>query len=304
MEPSGKGEEIAGLSIGIGAALGWAIYAIGTKLGRTQGFSASDLAILRYLVPLVLIPILVFGAARIREQLTLMRAIALTLCVGPLFALANNTAFGMAPLSHGVVIGPGTTLITANLLLLFIDGRRIPFVRVAGFGLVILGIVIISSEHASEPAVFWRVLTADALLVLAGAMWGTFTYLVGRWQITAIPAIASVSFLGTLVFLPVYLAFLGPTPGLETAQWGWQVIFQGVIGGLLAPVFFALAVTRLGSGRAAVFPAMVPSVAVLLAVPITGTIPGPITVTGVLIATLGMAASLDVVRLPVRRSRR
>jgi len=303
MERPAKASELTGIGIGLGASLGWAIYAIGTKLGRTQGFSASDLAIMRYLVPLILVPFLLFGAAQLWRRISLWRALALTLCVGPVFALVNNTAFGTAPLSHGVVIGPGTTLITANLLLWFIDGHRIPRARAAGFVAVILGIGVMTTEFVDQPSAFWQVLAADALLVLAGSMWGMFTYLVGRWEITAVPAIASVSSLSTLFFLPVYLVFLGPTQGLPTVQWGWQILFQGAIGGLLAPLFFALAVARLGSGRASLFPAMVPPVAVLLSVPITGTIPGPLTTAGVVIATLGLAASLDLVRLPVRRRR-
>lgn len=198
--------EFTGIGIGLGASLGWAIYAIGTKLGRAQGFSASDLAIIRYAVPLVLIPFLLFGAALMWQRINLPRALALMLCVGLLFALANNTAFGTAPLSHGVVIGPGTTLITANLLLRVIDGHLIPITRAAGFIAVMIGIVIMTSEFVDQPSAFWQVLAA-ALLVVAGSMWGLFTYLVGRWQITAVPAIASVSLLSTLFFCPSILRF-------------------------------------------------------------------------------------------------
>lgn len=51
MEPCAKAAEHAGIGFGIGASLGWAVHAIGTKLGWVQGFSAADLAVLRYAVP-------------------------------------------------------------------------------------------------------------------------------------------------------------------------------------------------------------------------------------------------------------
>ena len=67
-----------------------------------------------------------------------------------------------------------------------------------------------------------------------------------------------------------------------------------MVGGCLAFVAFAAAVGRLGAGRAALFAALVPSSAVLLAIPLTGQWPAPLQWGGVMLASAGLIISLDL----------
>ncbi|MBD2750818.1 EamA family transporter [Microvirga sp. BT688] len=100
----------------------------------------------------------------------------------------------------------------------------------------------------------------------AGTLWGTFTYLLGRWKVEPLAGIGYVSILSTVAFLPFFLAWHtnGPVP---SSAWVSQAVFQGVLGGCLAPVAIAKTVSHLGATEASLFPSIVPSGALLLAIP-------------------------------------
>ncbi len=79
--------------------------------------------------------------------------------------------------------------------------------------------------------------------------------------------------------------------------WVSQALFQGVLGGCLAPVAIAKAVSCLGATEASLFPSIVPSGALLLAVPLLNEWPTSSEVLGVAICTLGLITALDIIRL-------
>lgn len=86
------------------------------------------------------------------------------------------------------------------------------------------------------------------------------------------------------------------------------LILRGVLVALiLNDLFVALearrsAVQLLGPGRAAVFPALVPAVAILLGVPLVGEWPTLLQATGLAVVTSGLLIAIGSVRLPYRRS--
>ena len=81
---------------------------------------------------------------------------------------------------------------------------------------------------------------------------------------------------------------------------------QGLLSGVVAVLAFTRAVALLGASSASIFPAMVPAVAVLVGIPLTGELPtGPQTL-GLLIVSLGLVAALGLIttRIPSNSSRR
>jgi drug/metabolite transporter (DMT)-like permease len=129
----------------------------------------------------------------------------------------------------------------------------------------------------------------------AGALWGTFTYLLGRWKVDPLAGIGYVSILSTLAFLPFFLAW--HTNGqVPPSVWVSQALFQGVLGGCLAPVAIAMAVSYLGATEASLFPSIVPSGALLLAIPLLNEWPTSSEILGVAICTLGLLTALNVMR--------
>ena len=144
-------------------------------------------------------------------------------------------------------------------------------------------------------------MAGDLFFVTSGSLWGIYVFVMGRWKLPAVETTAAVAALATLVFLPVYLWVWG-WPSMPAGLWAQQFFFQGVVGGCLAFVIFAATVIRLGAGRAALFSALVPSTAVLLAIPLTGQFPNATQWAGVAVTTMGLIISLDLRRgLPEAR---
>ena len=282
-----------GIALGFLAALSWGVYNVGAEIGQASGFRPADLTFLRYGgAALLMAPLLVLARRRLPP---LWQVAVLTLLVGPLFALAFNEGFQRAPLSHAVVIGPGMSMLVANLLDRWTTGRPMGWNRKIGIAVLIAGLLIIVTDAPAPRGSGISVLAGDLFFVASGSLWGTYVFTMGRWQLPPVETSAAIAALATLAYAPAYLWVWG-LPDLAPALWAEQFVYQGAIGGCLAFVIFAAAVLRLGAGRAALFSALVPSCAVVLAIPLVGQWPNAVQWAGVAVASLGMVISLDLWR--------
>ena len=280
-----------GIALGLAAAFSWGIYNVGAEIGQASGFRPADLTMLRYGGAAVLMLPLLWLA---RHRLPPLRQIAwVTLLIGPPFALLFNLGFQRAPLSHAVVIGPGMSMLMANALVRWRDGVPLSVNRRLGMAVLIAGLLVIAADQPAPKAWGGSVLLGDLCFVGSGSLWGIYVYVMGRWRLPPIETTAAVASLATLCFVPVYMIVWG-LPAMPAALWAEQFFYQGVIGGCLAFVVFAAAVGQLGAGRAALFAALVPSSAVLLAIPLTGQWPDTLQWGGVVLASAGLLISLDL----------
>lgn len=297
------GAVFAGAGFGLAASVFWAFYNTGTDLGRSWGFSSLDLMTLRFVVASVLfLPLLMIGRGRLADgaagatgRLPLIRLVALTVCIGPPFTLLINTGYGIAPLAHAVVIGPGMTMLTANALSVTLDRRPMPMARLLGLMLVSAGLVAMALEQPASKTPGVEVWLGDLCFIGSGMLWGIFTYLSARWQLDPVRATGVVTILSALiVLLPFWLLLAEETP--PVSAWLWQGVFQGVLGGCLAILAYTRSVALLGAGRSAIFPALVPPLAVLLAIPLTGSWPSATQWSGIALASIGLVVSLDLLK--------
>lgn len=130
----------------------------------------------------------------------------------------------------------------------------------------------------------------DAMFIAAGLIWAGFTVLTRRWGIQPVAATAAVSVLSMLAYGPLYLAATGAARQLAQ-PWSVlapQIMVQGLLSGVVAVIAFSAAVQRLGAGRAAIFPALVPAVAILLGIPVLGEWPTGLQLAGLTIVTVGL----------------
>jgi drug/metabolite transporter (DMT)-like permease len=284
-----------GIALGFAATIFWAFYNVGTAIGRADGFSSADLAMLRFGIAAVLLAPLLLLRHGWRDALPLKRVFALTVLIGPPLAFLINTGYGIAPLAHAVVISPGVTMLTANALSAFVDGRAVPWQRRIGIMLLAAGLIAIATDQPATPPSGMPIWVGDLCFVASGSLWGLFTWLVGRWRLPAIETTAVVSLGAALCLLPFYLAVFG-IPDHPPMAWALQALYQGVLGGALAIMAFAGCVRRLGAGTAALFPALLPPAAVMLAIPLASQAPSPLQWLGVVLASGGLLVSLDIMR--------
>ena len=103
-----------------------------------------------------------------------------------------------------------------------------------------------------------------------------------------------ISVLSTIIFVPFYLEFadLGGWVRAGVPEIGIQLIVEGVMAGAGNLYTFAKAVEILGPGRAALFPSLVPGLAVLIAIPVLGEIPNALQWTGLFVISAGLLLSV------------
>lgn len=285
---------LQGVVWGITAACAWAIYNVGAKVGAAQGFQPADLTLIRFSVAgLVMLPLLLRAGWRDLGGLGWARGIVLAVLVGPLFGFVVNTGFVLAPLAHGVVLGPAATMLSATALACLFQRERLHRLQLVGMAILLAGLLAIAYDGLRAPAghMVWL---GDLGFVAAGMLWGTFTFLLRRWRVHAVQATAAVSVLSMLVVVPLYLLLADGLPPLPARAVVIQAIYQGGLGGCLGVLAYSLAVASLGASRAALFPSFVPALATLLAMPMLGEVPDVLQATGILLASLGLLTALDL----------
>ena len=288
----------AGICLGLLAVTGWGLFNVGTEIAQAQGFRPQDLTLLRYgVAALVLLPWFLWRGLRLDQR----RLILMALLVGPAFSMSFNLGFRLAPLAHAVVIGPGTSVMVALLLVRLVDRQRISALRMVGLALLLAGLIVIGADRGgtAKASGLWAV-AGDLCFVVSGALWGVFSWLLGRWRMPPVETTGGVALYAGLMFLPIYLLVWG-LPDAPHLPWLQQAMVQGVIGGSGAPAAFAAAVVLLGTGRASIFNALVPPSAVLMAIPVAGLQPNGLQWLGVALATIGLITSMTLTTGRARR---
>jgi drug/metabolite transporter (DMT)-like permease len=187
-------------------------------------------------------------------------------------------------------------MVSATALAWGLDRKRPPAFRIVGMTILLAGLTVIGSDQQAHDArTSEHLWLGDLCFAVAGSLWGVFTYLLGRWKVDPVAGIGQVSILSALTFLPFFLVWHsgGAVP---SDIWFSQTFFQGILGGCLAPIAFAKAISLIGASEAALFPALVPSGALLLGVPLLGEWPSASEVVGVAICTAGLLTAFNVMR--------
>ena len=131
------------------------------------------------------------------------------------------------------------------------------------------------------------------MMLAAGLLWSTYTVLVRRWSIAAMPATIVTSVISAAIFLPYYLLAaernIAEAPLFEMSL---NFIYLGVLVGIGATVFYTGAVRVLGAQRTALSTALVPACTALMAAAILGEDPTWIELAGIVRVTAGMPFAL------------
>jgi drug/metabolite transporter (DMT)-like permease len=284
---------LAGFGWGLVAALIWGGYLAFARAGIVGGLAPLDFALLRYgTAALLVLPLLPRLGWRDLGGVGWGRGLVLAALAGPAFILLGTWAYRFAPLAHGAVVQPGVVTVATMILAVLVLRERIAERRWLGVGIVVAGLALVSGAGLGSGAA-WK---GDLLFAAAGLLWASFTIMARRWRVDPWRATVAVALLGGAAALPAWL-LLGDAPAL-LAQGGavlaTQALVQGALSGLLAVFAFGRAAALLGPSRAALFPAMVPALAVLAGIPVAGEWPEPVQWLGLGIVVAGLPVAAGV----------
>lgn len=280
------------------AALIWAGYQVLTKQGLGSGagggFTPLDLTLFRFGLPgLLLLPVLLRRRAAL-QKLGLWRVTALTVVAGPLLGLSTAQGYSLAPLAHGAVLFPAFTTLAGVLLSRWILGAPQTRAQLLGLVVIVGGLVLVGGVTGGSVMVW----LGDALFLLSGLLWGGYTVLLRRWQLDGLTGAAIAGASSTLVTVLLYGA-MGDFERLSqiaTMTLWTQCLFQGVLAGVVA---YGMAVQKLGAAGAALFPATVPLLALMLGVTAFEAVVAPLQWLGLAITTVGLLMAAGVIKRSV-----
>lgn len=284
-----RSRERAGVAFGLLAALIWGGYVTITQCGISMGLTPFDLAALRYgTAGFLMLPWLLRNSPRNLAGVGWPKAIFLAVMAGPAFVLVGSTGFLYAPLAHGALFQLGSLTLLGILLSAFLVGEAIGRQRAVGMAVVMVGLAVMAGPELLSGGT--SALLGDLMFICAGAMWALFTVLQRRWHIDPVAATAAVSVISAAVYVPVFLVGHGASNLLAIPGWvlGLQIVVAGLLSGVVALFAFSRAAEYLGPGRASLFPALAPAIAILLGIPISNIYPTPLQIVGLAVLSFGL----------------
>jgi drug/metabolite transporter (DMT)-like permease len=280
----------SGILFGLAAVAGWSSYSIAGAAAIRQGYAPQELAALRYVVPAVALLPFAFGLRFERlRTVGVWKLLTLTLLVGPLYGFAIMYGLTLAPVSHAVVLGPAGVLL-ATQVIMFLQLRRLPQRNVVmGVLLVLVGVATVAQPRGGSG---FETLIGDAAFLLSGIAFAVFGILSRRWSLQPVDALTGISVFSTLGLLPFLPVIFGATVAShDLGSIAFQVLMQGLVGGLFALLAYVAAAQRLGAMRASFFPAFVPVATISIAAALGVEQPTIWTIIGGLVATAGLIVS-------------
>ncbi len=287
-----------GIAVGLLAASIGALYTVFARWGLARGLHAPDLTVLRYGVAgFVMLPVLGEAWWRDSSQFTSRWRLwlAVSLLAGVPFGLLMFGALQFAPASHAAVFPFSAMSVMGMLLSAWVLGDKITLRRATGIAIVLAGLVVLSGLDAASLTL--RGALGDAMFVAAGTLWAGFGILLRKNKLDPLLATAVISFTALLTYVPVYFIVSGGShlfAAGTTTLWV-EVLVQGLIAGAGTLYTYAKMVSLLGPSRAAVFPALAPGLAALMAWPVLGHMPTSHEGAGLALAMLGLLVAVTSV---------
>ena len=237
---------------------------------------------------LILLPLF---ARRRLGTLKAWQALFLACGAGAPYVLLTAGGLAFAPAGHMGVLTPSCMLLSSTLGSALLLGDRLSRGRVAGVLAIFGGILLLGWDGlANHGELTWL---GDLMFVVGGLCWASYTLASRALAVEPLQATAVVAVLSMLLYLPGYAWLSGGS--LAAAPWREiviQLVFQGVLSAVVALLFYTRAVAILGAARGAVFAALVPSFAMLIAIPLLHELPTHLQLLGVGLVTAGMLLAL------------
>lgn len=255
---------LLGVTCGVGAALFWALGFVATRHGLKAGLTPADLLMHRFVWSgLAFLPVVLRAGLGNLCGIGWGRGLALMVLGGPVMAIISYTGFLFVPLGHGSLIQPSCATLGGLFLAAVLLKERVSLSRLFGAVVIVGGLAVIGAESIGHIGLSG--VQGDLIFVLTGFMFAGFGTLLRYWRVSAFAAAAVINVLSLALF-PLYAASggLARVAAIGVSENALQALAQGILAGPAALYLFAFSIQRLGVARAAVFPAIVPALTLLV----------------------------------------
>jgi drug/metabolite transporter (DMT)-like permease len=260
---------------GVTTALIGASWQIVSRSAVLTPLGPLELAVLRYLLPAVLLLPITLRAGLLPVAVPRALLAVLVCGSGLPFGLLAFAGTRFAPAAHmGVMIAATGPLMTAMLLWL-IDRSRVTLSRGLGLALIAGGVLLLGASSLTANSSTW---IGDTLFLLAALVWSGYGIAFRGSGLTPWQSAAVVNSWSALLLVPIVLLMgVDGFVRVDAATLALQAVWQGVVAGIFGLVMFTVAVRNVGASRAAAFGALVPVLSALggwlfLAEPMTLTV--------------------------------
>jgi drug/metabolite transporter (DMT)-like permease len=269
------------------------IYGSNFALSRhavINGMTTGDLVVLRFLTSgLILLPLfLAKGGFRDCAGAGWLRGLQVTVMSGLPMTLLMIGGLSLAPAAHGASITPGTVMLVGAIGSIILFGVRPGAALIAGIAVAAAGLVCIglASTTGGGP----DSLTGDLMFLAAGLVWGLYPLMLQHWKMDGLHATAILAVVSMVVFTPWYFAFSAS----RFWELPWQLtlfhaVNQGVLNVIVGLWIWGWAARVLGADVAGRFPALIPVMGTLTAIPLLGEMPMPLQIIGMALVVAGLA---------------
>lgn len=269
----------------------WSGWMIVSRLGLLNSLTPFDVVFLRYTASgLIMLPI----ALKHLHLITRANRKAVALMVlgaGVPYLFLCNLGFASAPASHGILT-PSTMPLWVGIGSYFVLKEKISNIRLLGYLFILSGAIFkigFGEEGFSS---------TDLFFIGASLCYGTYTILSKIHS--NLPPLTLAAFVssGNMILLAIPYAvyqIVNPheLPLVVTIQ---QIVYQGVLTGIVALIAYNKAIQLIGAARTSSFAAFAPVMVTLLAVPLLGEIPTYNDWVFVLLMTVGVFLASGVLR--------
>jgi drug/metabolite transporter (DMT)-like permease len=253
-----------------------------------NGLSPDDLVFLRFATAgLILLPLFLRkGGFADCAGVGWRKGLLITLMSGLPMTMLMIGGLALAPAAHGATITPGTVLVVGAIASVVLLGSAVSPPLVVGILVALAGLACIGLSSGSSGGP--DVLTGDLMFLATGLLWGLYPTMMQRWRIDGLHATAILAVLSLCLFAPWYLATGG---AFWTKPWGvviFHALNQGILNVVVGLWIWGWAASVIGAGRAGRFPALIPVVGTLTAIPLLGEWPGPLQLAGMVLVVAGL----------------
>lgn len=277
-----NGERLFAIALGLISALIWGAHSSVSMLAIREGWTSIDLTATRVAGGLLIaLPWFIWYSLN-GGRLPWLRVIALSCFAGVLFSLINIAGLQFAPVTHAGAISLGMAPVLVALLSKPLLGTDVARRHWLALSIIIFGIGTIWVGTSLS----WTYLLGDLCFLTGASLWALYAIYLRRWQISPLQA-AFYTSIGSSPFLIWYLVMWTP-PDTQISMMGLQLLFQGVVVGLLAIFLYGKTVSILGPQLGSLFSALPPVVVPVVAAVILDYQPDIYEYLGVVLVVIGM----------------